>query len=378
MQHDFEEHQKNIELTLEDYQGMLGAIDHSALLSLTDAKGNILYVNDKFLEVSKYDLDDLIGQNHRILKSDHQPQEVFVELWKTISSGKVWRGDIKNRAKDGTYYWVDSSIAPILDKEGKPSRYVAIRFPITDRKREEERVEELNETRKKFIDIISHQFRTPITSINWNLEMLLGGDFGELKESQLEFLRATHSASVKTTERIASLLLAMDVEEGRINYKKDEVLIDAIVPTILASMDKKCLVKNITCQFAPLKKDLPKMYYDPDKIRSAIAAMIENGIIYTSPGGTVDIKLIEMKERVRFEVKDSGVGIPAQEQHRIFTRFFRASNATIMQPDAFGLGLFLAKNFIERQGGTIGFESKENEGSTFWFELPINTDDVLR
>ena len=137
MQHDFEEHQKNIELTLEDYQGMLGAIDHSALLSLTDAKGNILYVNDKFLEVSKYDLDDLIGQNHRILKSDHQPQEVFVELWKTISSGKVWRGDIKNRAKDGTYYWVDSSIAPILDKEGKPSRYVAIRFPITDRKRED-------------------------------------------------------------------------------------------------------------------------------------------------------------------------------------------------------------------------------------------------
>lgn len=125
-------------LTEKDYQGLLSALDKTALVSMTDNKGNILYANPKFIEVSRYSLPELLGQNHRILKSHQQPDEMFVELWKTISSGQVWRGEIKNRAKDGTYYWVDTSIAPILGANGEPEKYISVRFLITDKKKAEE------------------------------------------------------------------------------------------------------------------------------------------------------------------------------------------------------------------------------------------------
>lgn len=134
-----------------DYDALLDAMNHTALVSMTDAKGTIIYANQKFVEVSKYALEELIGQNHRILKSGHQPQEMFEELWRTISAGRMWRGEIKNKAKDGSYYWVDTSIAPILDQEGKPERYVSIRFLITDKKKIEEDLSKQNELMIKIL-----------------------------------------------------------------------------------------------------------------------------------------------------------------------------------------------------------------------------------
>jgi PAS domain S-box-containing protein len=125
-------------LTQEDYDALLTALDTTALVSVTDKEGNIIFANQIFVKISKYSLPELIGQNHRILKSSQQSDSMFDELWKTISSGRVWRGEIMNRAKDGTYYWVDTSIAPILDKTGKPERYISVRFLITDRKRIEQ------------------------------------------------------------------------------------------------------------------------------------------------------------------------------------------------------------------------------------------------
>ena len=125
-------------LTGEDYNALISSLDQTALVSMTDAKGHIVYANQRFVEVSKYSLDDLLGQNHRILKSGHQPDRLFDELWQTISSGKVWRGEIENKAKDGTYYWVDTSIAPILGVNNIPERYISVRFLITERKEKEE------------------------------------------------------------------------------------------------------------------------------------------------------------------------------------------------------------------------------------------------
>lgn len=145
--------QKSInKLDIQDYEALLTAVGEVALLSVTNAKGDIIYVNDKFVEISKYTREELIGQNHRILKSGHQPQEMFVELWKTISSGKIWRGEIKNKAKDGSYYWVDTSIAPILDSVGKPERYIAVRMLVSDRKMAEEKIVNQNKAMLNVMD----------------------------------------------------------------------------------------------------------------------------------------------------------------------------------------------------------------------------------
>lgn len=124
-----------------DYEALLSALNKTALLSMTDSKGVITYANDKFVEVSGYSHKELIGQNHRILKSGQQPDKLFEDLWSTISHGQVWRGEIKNRAKDGTFYWVDTSIAPIIGKNGHPERYIAVRFLITERQEAREQLE---------------------------------------------------------------------------------------------------------------------------------------------------------------------------------------------------------------------------------------------
>jgi PAS domain S-box-containing protein len=111
--------------------GHVAALNNAAIVSEADLKGDIIFVNDEFCRIAKYDRTELLGQNHRILKSGHQPQAIFDDLWRTISRGLVWKGIIKNRAKDGSYYWVASTITPIMGAEGKPIKYIGVRFDIT-------------------------------------------------------------------------------------------------------------------------------------------------------------------------------------------------------------------------------------------------------
>jgi PAS domain S-box-containing protein len=303
------------------------------------------------------------------------PPELKDELPRLLE--KVRRGEVIADydsiwlRKDGTRADVEFSISPVHADGGVISGASLVGRDITARKNSERHIKELNETRNKFISIISHQLRTPLTAVNWNLETLLNGDFGKLEETQRKFLQVTHHASIEITHRIHNLLTAMDVEEGRVRYETGEVSLGSLCAGVVSEMRNKFELKNISCTYVPPANDLPVIEGDGEKIRRAVEVLLENAVGYTKDDGKIVVTLSAKDAIARLEVADTGIGIPKAEQHHIFTRFFRASNASVMQQDAFGLGLFIAKSFIEQHHGKIGFESKEGQGSTFWIEIPL-------
>ena len=167
---------ENRSSTKKDLMQLLNAykqiIDLNAICSVTDPDGKIIYVNDKFCEISQYSREELLGQDHRIVNSDYHPSSVFKDLWDTIKSGKVWRSDVRSKAKDGSFFWLDSTIVPIHDENGVITEYFSLRTPINDRKRIEQEQKSYVKDLEKMLFMVSHEVRQPVSQILGTVSLL--------------------------------------------------------------------------------------------------------------------------------------------------------------------------------------------------------------
>lgn len=227
----------------------------------------------------------------------------------------------------------------------------------------------LDEAKDEFVSMASHQLRTPLTSIKGYLSMVIEGDAGKINDTQKEMLGQAFFSSQRMVYLIADLLNVSRLKTGKFTIEPKPVYLPDVIESEISQLQEGAAAKNLKLTFDK-PKEFPTMNLDEMKIRQVVMNFTDNAIYYTPSGGKITVELKETSKAVEFRVKDSGIGVPKSEQHKLFTKFYRAENARKTRPDGTGLGIFMAKKVVVAQGGSIIFESKEGKGSTFGFSFP--------
>ena len=223
----------------------------------------------------------------------------------------------------------------------------------------------------EFVSIAAHQLRTPLSAIKWTLRMVLDGDTGPISPEQKELLEKTYVSNERMINLINDLLNVSRIEEGRFLYRQEPASLEEIVSTVIDSSQELLKMKKMALSFERPKEILPTLNVDREKMELAVQNLLENAVKYTPEGGKIIVSLEKDSHDVIFKIKDTGVGIPAAQHERIFTKFFRGDNVIRMETEGSGLGLYTTRNIIEAHKGKIWFDSKEGAGTTFTFTIPI-------
>ncbi len=362
---------------LADLSAYQSALDRMMIVAMTDINGTITFANNRFCEVSGYDREELLGQDHRILNSGTHSKDFFEDMWRTIRCGKPWQGEICNRAKDGRLYWVDSMIIPICDLAGHPKKFVSIRYDITDRVANAEELETrrreaeaANEAKSQFLANMSHEIRTPLNGVLGMAQLL---ERSPLNEKQKRFTQTIQSSGKALLALINDILDISKIEAGLMHLDEDIFDLDEILQEVVDSVLGIAQQKGLTIRAERVFDGTSLFFGDGNRIRQVLINLTGNAVKFTDEG-CIDIKADRTGDgAIRIDVTDCGPGIAPDQQRAIFERFVQADGSVTRKHGGTGLGLAISYDLVTLMQGQIGVESAMGEGATFWIALPLKT-----
>jgi two-component system, sensor histidine kinase and response regulator len=361
------------------------ALDQHAIVSITDLNGTICYANDFFCEITGYLRSELLGKNHRIINSGFHSEAFFKALWATIARGEVWHGEIKNRRKNGEHYWVDSTIVPLLNEDGMPEQYIAIRTDITEIKDFEFSLQEAKanaeaatQAKSQFLANMSHEIRTPMNAILGMLKLLKNT---ELSAQQLDYTSKTEGAAQSLLGLLNDILDFSKMEAGKLELNPEPFCVDRLLRDLAVVLSANVGAKQLEVLF-DIDPATPKgMIGDMLRLRQVLINLAGNAIKFTAAGEVVvQIKVLAkvgIDTTLHISIRDSGIGISAENQQHIFDGFSQAEASTTRRFGGTGLGLSICKRLVEMMGGQLMLDSELGQGSTFYFILTLPATDEL-
>ncbi len=372
------------------------ALDRSAIVAITDQTGKIIHINDKFCEISKFSRQELIGQNHRIVNSGHHSKDFFVQLWKTISQGKVWEGEVKNRAKNGNFYWVNTTIVPFLNEQGKPYQYVSIRYEITQRKEAEEQLRvyadqlehsnaDLAKTMQTVLDreaqilmqdrlasvgllasSLAHEIGTPLGVIRGRAEYL------EMKLRDNPEVQKTASVIISQIDRVSKLIRSLlTLARGNQTHVSEPVRPKMICNELTELMGHEFRKGEIEL-ICDIPDDL-QVKAESGPLHQVFLNLLVNSLHAIEAAKAsgkrkhaINVWVEDREKMWAVKISDTGCGISEKNLKNLFQPFFTTKDIG----KGTGLGLATSYRILESWGGRIEVKSREGEGAEFTLVLP--------